>query len=90
MATTNITVGKFEDDAADIMLDGKAIGWIERVKGERFRSATSYARVSFVSHYEVNLTDDALNEKLTEALKSDVHHFDSKADAVKAVRALFA
>lgn len=79
MTKRNITIGKFEDDAADIMLDGKVIGWLERVKGERFASASSRARVSFVDHYTINLTDDAHDAALK---SSDVA---SKADAKAAI-----
>jgi hypothetical protein len=54
-----ITIGKFsDDDTADITADGRVIGWLERVRGERFKSVSSYARVSFVSHYSIVLTDE--------------------------------
>jgi hypothetical protein len=43
------------EDAVDILRDGQEIGYVERLKGERFASASSRARVSFVSGYQVNL-----------------------------------
>ncbi len=65
--TFKVTIGKFGgDDTAEIKVDGRAVGWLERVRGERFKSATSYARVSFVSHYTIVLTDDAAYEQLRE------------------------
>ena len=74
--TFKVTIGKFgDDDSADIKVDGRVVGWLERVKSERFASATSRARVAFVSHYTIVLTDDAADAQLR---KRDV---DSRADA---------
>jgi hypothetical protein len=59
--TFQIKIGTFgDDDAADISVDGKIVGWLERVRGERFASASSRARVSFVSHYSRLLTNDEI------------------------------
>jgi hypothetical protein len=47
-------LGKFgSDDTAPITRDGAEIGYVERVYGERFASASSRARVKFVDHYLV-------------------------------------
>ena len=63
--TFQVKINKFgDDDAADIAVDGRVVGWLERVHGERFASASSRARVTFVSHYTIVLTDDATNGKL--------------------------
>jgi hypothetical protein len=63
--TFQIKIGTFgDDDAADISVDGKIVGWLERVRGERFASASSRARASFVSHYSIMLTDDAADAQL--------------------------
>lgn len=68
--TFKVTIGTFgDDDSADIKVDGRVVGWLERVKSERFASATSRARVSFVAHYSIMLTDDAADDQLQ---KSDV------------------
>ena len=49
-----ITIGAFgKDDAADIKIDGRAVGWLERVRDERFASVTR----SFVARYSLMLTD---------------------------------
>ena len=40
------------------------VGWLERVRDERFASASSRARVSFVSHYTIMLTDDAADDQI--------------------------
>lgn len=74
--TFKVTIGKFgEDDSADIKVDGRVVGWLERVKDERFTSASSRARVSFVSHYTIMLTDDAADAQLRK------HDIDARADA---------
>lgn len=74
--TFQVKIGKFsDDDSADITVDGRAVGWLERVKSERFASATSRARVSFVSHYSIMLTDDFADEQLRK------HDFDSVKEA---------
>jgi hypothetical protein len=71
-----VKIGRFgNDDAANITVDGRLVGWLERVYGERFKSVTSYARVSYVSHYTIVLTDDAAAEQLR---KEDV---DSRKEA---------
>lgn len=64
-----------DDDAADIYVDGRKVGWLERVYGERFKSATSYARVQYVSHYSITLTDDGASEHLRN------HDVDTRGDA---------
>lgn len=86
MKTASVKIGKFDDDAADIWVGDRVVGWLERVHGERFKSVTSYARVSFVSHYTIMLTDDALDEALTAVLGTEVHDVDSRGTAAKAVR----
>jgi hypothetical protein len=87
----NVTIGKLDKDgAADIQVDGVTVGWVESVKGERFASASSRARVSYVSHYEIVMTDDRYDAALTEHMRSDVHHADSKADALRIVREVVA
>ena len=74
--TFKVQIGKFgDDDSADIKVDGRVVGWLERVKSERFASATSRARVSFVSHYSIMLTDDAADAQLKK------HDVDSRAEA---------
>ena len=71
-----VKIGKLgDDDSADISIDGRVVGWLERVRGERFKSATSYARVSFVSHYSIVLTDDAADAQLKK------HDVDTRAEA---------
>lgn len=61
-----VKIGTFgDDDTAEIRVDGREVGWLERVRGERFASASSRARVSFVSHYTIVLTDDAADDQLT-------------------------
>jgi hypothetical protein len=71
-----VAIGKFgDDDSADITVDGRVVGWLERVKSERFASASSRARVSFVSHYSIMLTDDFANDHLKK------HDVDSRAEA---------
>jgi hypothetical protein len=79
-----VAIGKFaDDDTAPITVDGRDVGWLERVKGERFKSATSYARVQFVSHYSIMLTDDAAFEQLKK------HDVDSRGEAKLEVKAAF-
>lgn len=75
-----------DDDTADIYVDGRKVGWLERVYGERFKSATSYARVQYVSHYSITLTDDGADEQLRK--ESDYDH-NSRADAKQAVARAF-
>jgi hypothetical protein len=71
-----VTIGKFgEDDTADIKVDDHVVGWLERVRGERFASASSRARVSYVSHYSIVLTDDAADDQLKK------HDVASRAEA---------
>ena len=71
-----VKIGKFgEDDSANITVDGRLVGWLERVYGERFKSASSYARVQYVSHYSIMLTDDAAFEQLKK------HDVDSRGEA---------
>ena len=63
--TFKVSIGTFgNDDSADIKVDGRVVGWLERVKSERFASASSRARVSFVSHYSIMLTDDFADKQL--------------------------
>lgn len=79
-----VKIGKFhDDDSADITVDGRNVGWLERVHGERFKSVGSYARVTFVSHYSIVLTDDAAAEQLH---KEDV---DSRGEAKLEVERAF-
>jgi hypothetical protein len=74
--TFKVAIGTFgEDDSADIKVDGRVVGWLERVKSERFASATSRARIAFVSHYSIMLTDDAANDQLKK------HDVDTRAEA---------
>lgn len=74
--TFKVTISKFsDDDSADITVDGRNVGWLERVKSERFASVTSRARVSFVSHYSIMLTDDAADAQLKK------HDVDSRKEA---------
>lgn len=74
--TFQVKIGKFGgDDSADITVDGRVVGWLERVRGERFASASSRARVSFVSHYSIMLTDDAAADQLQK------HDVDSRGEA---------
>jgi hypothetical protein len=74
--TFQVRIGKFgDDDSADISVDGRVVGWLERVRSERFASASSRERVSFVSHYSITLTDDFADNQLR---KQDV---DSRAAA---------
>ena len=62
-----VAIGTFgDDDTAEIKVDGRAVGWLERVRGERFKSASSRARVSFISHYAIVLMDDAADDQLRE------------------------
>jgi hypothetical protein len=70
------TILKFgDDDTAEIWVDGRNVGWLERVYGERFKSATSYARVQYVSHYSIMLTDDGADDQLR------THDVDSRGQA---------
>jgi len=79
-----VKIGKFsDDDAADITVDGRVVGWLERVRGERFKSASSRERVSYISHYSITLTDDAADDQLA---KPDV---DSRAEAKLEVERAF-
>ena len=74
--TFKVSIGTFgDDDSADITVDGKSVGWLERVHGERFKSASSRARVSFVSHYSIMLTDDTASDQLRK------HDVDTRAEA---------
>jgi hypothetical protein len=77
-------IGKFsDDDAADITVDGRVVGWLERVRGERFKSVSSRERVSYIACYSITLTDDAVDAALT---KYDV---DSRAEAKLEVERAF-
>lgn len=79
-----VQIGKFgDDDSADITVNGRVVGWLERVKSERFKSATSRARVEFVSHYSIMLTDDAADEQLRK------HDVDSRAEAKAEIQSAF-
>jgi len=79
-----VTIGMFgDDDSADIKVDGRVVGWLERVKSERFASATSRARVSFVSHYTIMLTDDAADAQLRK------HDVGTRAEATVEVSRAF-
>ena len=79
-----VTISKFGDDGtANIKVDGRDVGWLERVKDERFASASSRARVSFVSHYSIMLTDEAAAARL------DKHDVDSRAEAKLEVERAF-
>lgn len=74
--TFKVTIGTFgDDDSADITVDGRVVGWLERVRDERFASASSRARVSYVSHYSIMLTDDFADEQLRK------HDFASREEA---------
>ncbi len=76
MTKFKVTIGTFsDDDTAEIKVDGRAVGWLERVHGERFKSVTSYARVQYVSHYSIVLMDDFADEQLRK------HDVDSRKDA---------
>jgi hypothetical protein len=86
MPKIDVKIAKFDDDAADISIDGRVVGWLERVKGERFRSASSRARVSFVSHYTIMLTDDTLDAALNDVLGTTAHDVPSRSAAIIAVR----
>ena len=56
-----VKIGAFgKDDAADIMVDGRVVGWLERVHGERLASVTR----SFVGRYSLMLTDAAADSQL--------------------------
>jgi len=86
MGKYNHTLGKFSDDAADILIDGKKVGWIERNIGERFASAGSYARVKFVSGYTLTFTDDALSEEQGRFEKQrDIVDYDTLPEAREAI-----
>lgn len=79
-----VKIGKFsDDDAADITVDGQVVGWVERVRGERFKSVSSRERVSYISHYSITLTHDAAYDQLA---KYDV---DSRAEAKLEVEQAF-
>ena len=79
-----VTIGKFgDDDTAEIAVDGRVVGWLERVHGERFKSVTSYARVPYVAHYSIVLTDDFAFEQLRK------HDVDSRAEAKLEVEQTF-
>ena len=79
-----VSIGTFgDDDTAEIKVDGKVVGWLERVHGERFKSASSRARVQFVSHYTIVLTDDAAFEQLRK------HDVDTRKEAKAEVEAAF-
>jgi hypothetical protein len=83
-ATFDVKIGTFgEDDSADIAVDGRVVGWLERARSERFASASSRARVSFVSHYSIMLTDDFADEQLRK------HEFASRAEAKLEVERAF-
>ena len=83
-STFKVTIGAFgADDSADIKVDGRVVGWLERVHGERFASATSRTRVSFVSHYSIMLTDDAADGQLKK------HDVASRAEAKLEVERAF-
>jgi len=63
--TFKVKIGTFgDDDSANITVDGRVVGWLERVRGERLASASSRTRVAFVSHYSIVLTDDAASAQL--------------------------
>ena len=79
-----VQIGKFgDDDSAAIKVDDRVVGWLERVKSERFASASSRARVSFVSHYSIMLTDDAAYAQLRK------HDVDTRAEAKLEVERAF-
>lgn len=83
-STFEVKIGKFgDDDTADITVDGRVVGWLEREYGERFKSVTSYARVKYVSHYSITLTDDAAFDQLQK------HDVDSRAEAKAEVAKAF-
>lgn len=81
-----VTIGTFDDDAADILVDGKIVGWLDRVYGERFRGASSYARSRHVDHYSIVLTDDPANEQLAKHGREDVK---SRAEARAEIQRAF-
>lgn len=82
--TFKVTIGKFgDDDTAEIKVDGREVGWLERVHGERFKSASSRARVSFVSHYSIVLTDDFADNQLKN------HDVGTRAEAMVEVSRAF-
>jgi hypothetical protein len=72
-----------DDDTADIWVDGRKVGWLERVYTERFKSATSYARVRYVSHYSIMLTDDGADDHLRK------HDVDSRKEAKSEIERAF-
>ena len=45
----------FDGETADIMIGDVEIGYIEKILGEHFKNATSYARVPSVDGYAVTL-----------------------------------
>ena len=82
--TFKAAIGKFgDDDTAEIKVDGRVVGWLERVHGERFKSVTSYARIQHVSHYTIVLTDDAADAQLRK------HDVDTRAEAKLEVASAF-
>lgn len=78
--TFEVKIGTFGDDnTAQITIGGREVGWLERVYGERFASASSRARVPFVEHYSVMLTDEAPDAQLGK------HTVASRAEAKREV-----
>lgn len=77
-------IGKFDaEDSADITVNARMVGWLERVRDERFASASSRVRVAFVSHYTIMLTDDAADAQLAK------HDVASRAEAKLEVERAF-
>lgn len=56
--TTTFKLAKFSEDAADILVGGKSIGWVEREVSERFESQSSRKRIRYISGYSVMITAD--------------------------------
>lgn len=79
-----VTIGTFgDDDTAEIKVDDRPVGWLERVHGERFKSASSYARV--IGEHD-RVVRDVLNAAFEQLKKHDV---DSRKDAKLEVEAAF-
>ena len=90
-AKPDIKFGKFgkpgnayAEDSIDILVDGQKVGWIERSMGERFASPSSRQRVTFVSHYGITFTDDAIEAKVRAGDK--IHLIDTLGDAKRIAR----
>ena len=85
-AKPDIKFGKFgkSEESIDIFVNGKDVGWIERHMSERFASASSRARIPFVSHYAIVFTDDALDAKVRQTDRVNI--VDTLGDAKQIAR----